>query len=404
MSIHSVDSSARSAENCRDDVLPGRRSGSGSSAPGLRAGVLLSSPRVLRRGDPPDRGRAGRGVAAGGRPGGHDRPHRRVRPHGVAGGFVGALRGGAVPGSEPIGLAAMDHHLHHRPLRTRRGDRLGRGGRTVGGGPLGLPGRTGRGRRHHGRQRAVRRPPGRPPTRRRTPGPRHRRRRCPQSDQHAGDPGPDQGKGQRPDRSTPGPGGNGPSSTRSTPGPSPTPTATGSATWPASGTGWPIWPGWGSTPCGSPPSIRSPMVDFGYDVSDYCDVDPLFGTLADFDALVTEAHALGLKVIIDWVPNHTSDRHPWFLDAASGRDSDHRNWYVWRDGQPGRLPAQQLGVRLRPVSPGLDVRPTVGAVVPPPVRVGPARPQLGRAGRGRQPCTTSCASGWTAASTGSAPT
>jgi alpha-glucosidase len=79
------------------------------------------------------------------------------------------------------------------------------------------------------------------------------------------------------------------------------------------------------------PFFRSPMVDFGYDVSDYCDVDPLFGTLADFDALLEEAHALGLKVIIDWVPNHTSDQHPWFVDAASSRSSHHRDWYVWRD-------------------------------------------------------------------------
>jgi alpha-glucosidase len=79
------------------------------------------------------------------------------------------------------------------------------------------------------------------------------------------------------------------------------------------------------------PFYPSPMIDFGYDVSDYCDVDPLFGTLDEFDALVADAHDLGIRVIIDWVPNHTSDRHPWFLDAVSGRDADHRNWYVWRD-------------------------------------------------------------------------
>ena len=86
------------------------------------------------------------------------------------------------------------------------------------------------------------------------------------------------------------------------------------------------------------PFYRSPMADFGYDVSDYCDVDPIFGDLAAFDALLAEAHALGLRVIIDWVPNHTSDQHPWFLDAASGKSSEHRNWYVWReqgdDGEP----------------------------------------------------------------------
>ncbi len=86
------------------------------------------------------------------------------------------------------------------------------------------------------------------------------------------------------------------------------------------------------------PFYPSPMVDFGYDVSDYCDVDPRFGTLDDFDGLMADAHALGLKVIIDWVPNHTSDRHPWFVDAASGRDSEHRNWYVWRDPDPAGTP------------------------------------------------------------------
>jgi alpha-glucosidase len=86
------------------------------------------------------------------------------------------------------------------------------------------------------------------------------------------------------------------------------------------------------------PFYRSPMVDFGYDVSDYCAVDPLFGTLEEFDGLVKDAHALGLKVIIDWVPNHTSDRHPWFVDAVSGRDSAHRSWYVWREAGPGGAP------------------------------------------------------------------
>ncbi len=86
------------------------------------------------------------------------------------------------------------------------------------------------------------------------------------------------------------------------------------------------------------PFFRSPMVDFGYDISDYCDVDPTFGTLDDFDRLVEDAHSLGLRVIIDWVPNHSSDRHPWFIDAASGPDSEHRNWYVWRDARPDGSP------------------------------------------------------------------
>ncbi len=82
------------------------------------------------------------------------------------------------------------------------------------------------------------------------------------------------------------------------------------------------------------PFYRSPMADFGYDVSDFCDVDPLFGDLADFDRIVTEAHARGLRVIIDWVPNHSSDQHPWFVDARSGRDAAKRDWYVWRDPAP----------------------------------------------------------------------
>jgi alpha-glucosidase len=86
------------------------------------------------------------------------------------------------------------------------------------------------------------------------------------------------------------------------------------------------------------PFFRSPMADFGYDVSDYCDVDPLFGDLADFDALVGDAHRLGMKVVIDWVPNHSSDQHPWFVDAASSRDSVHRDWYVWRDPEPDGSP------------------------------------------------------------------
>ena len=82
------------------------------------------------------------------------------------------------------------------------------------------------------------------------------------------------------------------------------------------------------------PIFTSPMRDFGYDVADYCDIDPLFGTLTDFDALVTEAHRLGLKVMLDYVPNHTSSDHVWFQDAITGPDSDRRDWYVWRDPAP----------------------------------------------------------------------
>jgi alpha-glucosidase len=79
------------------------------------------------------------------------------------------------------------------------------------------------------------------------------------------------------------------------------------------------------------PFFTSPMRDFGYDVADYCDVDPIFGTLADFDALIEEAHALGLKVIIDQVYSHTSDQHRWFAQSRSSRDNPKADWYVWAD-------------------------------------------------------------------------
>ena len=86
------------------------------------------------------------------------------------------------------------------------------------------------------------------------------------------------------------------------------------------------------------PVYPSPMADFGYDVADHCDIDPVFGTLADFDRLLAEAHGRGLKVILDFVPNHTSDRHPWFRESRASRDSARRDWYVWRDPAPGGGP------------------------------------------------------------------
>src|SRR5256885_2506741 len=76
------------------------------------------------------------------------------------------------------------------------------------------------------------------------------------------------------------------------------------------------------------------MADFGYDVADYCDVDPIFGDLGTFDRLLEEAHRQNLKVILDFVPNHTSDEHPWFVEARSGRTSGKRQWYIWRDPAP----------------------------------------------------------------------
>jgi alpha-glucosidase len=86
------------------------------------------------------------------------------------------------------------------------------------------------------------------------------------------------------------------------------------------------------------PFFASPMRDFGYDVSDYRAVDPMFGTLADFDALVARAHALGLRVIIDQVYAHTSDTHAWFQESRSGRASPKSNWYVWADPKPDGTP------------------------------------------------------------------
>jgi alpha-glucosidase len=86
------------------------------------------------------------------------------------------------------------------------------------------------------------------------------------------------------------------------------------------------------------PVFTSPMADMGYDVSDYKDIDPLFGTLADFDALVARAHDLGLKVIIDQVLNHSSDKHPWFVESRRSRDNPKADWYVWVDPRPDGMP------------------------------------------------------------------
>ena len=86
------------------------------------------------------------------------------------------------------------------------------------------------------------------------------------------------------------------------------------------------------------PFFTSPMKDMGYDIADYTDVDPMFGVLADFDALVARAHVLGLKVIIDQVMNHTSDLHPWFRESRASRDNPKADWYVWVDPQPDGTP------------------------------------------------------------------
>ncbi len=86
------------------------------------------------------------------------------------------------------------------------------------------------------------------------------------------------------------------------------------------------------------PFFKSPMADFGYDISDYRDVDPIFGTLSDFDTLLNEAHKRGIKIIIDQVYNHTSDQHPWFLESKSSRDNPKADWYIWQDPKPDGSP------------------------------------------------------------------
>lgn len=82
------------------------------------------------------------------------------------------------------------------------------------------------------------------------------------------------------------------------------------------------------------PIFPSPMKDFGYDVADYCGIEPMFGDLAAFDRLLAAVHARGLKLILDFVPNHSSDQHPWFVESRSSRDNPKRDWYIWRDAKP----------------------------------------------------------------------
>jgi oligo-1,6-glucosidase len=86
------------------------------------------------------------------------------------------------------------------------------------------------------------------------------------------------------------------------------------------------------------PVYRSPQADNGYDISDYRDIDPTFGTLAEFDALLAEVHRRGMKLVMDLVVNHTSDEHPWFVESRSSRDNPKRDWYIWRDARDGAEP------------------------------------------------------------------
>ena len=93
------------------------------------------------------------------------------------------------------------------------------------------------------------------------------------------------------------------------------------------------------------PIFPSPMADMGYDVSNYCDIDPLFGTLDDFKELIEKAHNQGVNVMLDFVPNHTSNRHPWFLESRSSKENDKKDYYVWRDPKPdGSEPNNWLSI------------------------------------------------------------
>ena len=92
------------------------------------------------------------------------------------------------------------------------------------------------------------------------------------------------------------------------------------------------------------PCYPSPQVDFGYDVSDYENIDPMYGTLQDFDRLEKEAKQKSIRIIMDFVMNHTSDQHPWFLDSRASRTSAHRNWYIWRDGKNGGPPNNWISI------------------------------------------------------------
>jgi len=93
------------------------------------------------------------------------------------------------------------------------------------------------------------------------------------------------------------------------------------------------------------PCFPSPQVDFGYDVSDYEDIDPMYGTLADFDTMAGSAKKHGIRIILDFVVNHSSDQHKWFLDSKSSRTSEHRDWYIWRDGKgPDQPPNNWISI------------------------------------------------------------
>ena len=125
------------------------------------------------------------------------------------------------------------------------------------------------------------------------------------------------------------------------------------------------------------PIYPSPMADFGYDVSNYCDIAPIFGTLTDLNRLIAAAHARKLKVILDFVANHTSDQHRWFQMSRSSRTNEYRDWYIWRD-PPRRWPSEQLAQQFWRFS--VAVRRKNRPVLLPFLLERAARPQLAQSG------------------------
>jgi alpha-glucosidase len=142
------------------------------------------------------------------------------------------------------------------------------------------------------------------------------------------------------------------------------------------------------------PIYPSPMADFGYDIADYCGIEPIFGTLAEFGLLLEEAHGHGLKVILDFVPNHTSDQHPWFLESRFSRHGPKRDWYIWRDPAPDGGPPNNWLANFGGSAWSFDApsgQYYYHAFLE-------AQPDLNwRNPEVRRACTGCCASGWTAA-------
>ena len=127
------------------------------------------------------------------------------------------------------------------------------------------------------------------------------------------------------------------------------------------------------------------MDDNGYDISDYQDIDPLFGTLADLDELIAAAHDRGIKLVMDLVVNHTSDEHPWFQESRDPA-SPKRDWYWWRPPRDERVePNRQLGVGVQRLR--LGVRRAQRRVLPARLQPQAARPELGEPGGPRRPST-----------------